>query len=535
MASAPPLVLANSEALLEFGGRLHPAILHLPIGLLAGVVLLELFALVGRKPLDHSLRMMMVSLTALSAVVTMTSGLLLSREDAYSGDVLQTHKLLGIGVAIGCVLMALCASRPVLRGVYAALLLATTIVLIPAGHVGGTMTHGEGFLTAPFAGPAPSRGAPRDGQPANDGGATGDSLFAATIAPIFNGRCVGCHSDARHRAGLSLQTPDGILAGSEAGPVIVPGDPAASEMMVRLRLPADDKGHMPPVTRPQPTEAEIAAIEQWIAAGAPLVGPSDASLSDFESLFPTEPQPATRPQSPPDDALSALRAAQAHVEVVDPEARLLWIDFAGAPAITDQQAQALLAPLAPFIADLSLAGAKAGDGVLAMAANMPNLRSLDLSRSGCTPAGLKALAGHASLETLRLAQTRLDDSAIDALASLPALTRVYLWSTGISSEAAERLHAGNPDLIVDVGVADAGGQALETEGAIALSSEAPAPGSAAPSASLTPINSTCPVSGASINPKFAIVHEGKVIAFCCQDCAAKFWAEPEKYPIPGKP
>lgn len=532
-----PLLLSSvtPDALIQFGGRLHPLLLHMPIGLFAAVALVEIAAIVRRKPLDQSVRMTLVWMTALSAAMAMTSGLLLSREDSYGSDALQTHKLLGIGVAVGSMLMAICASKTSLRWAYGLLLIATGAALFPAGHIGGTITHGDDFLTEPFADkPAALRPAADAASAVTDAGGT-QSAFAANIAPIIHEKCLGCHSASRHKGGLSLETPDSILAGAEAGPVIVAGDASASELAIRLRLPLEDKYHMPPESKPQLSEAEIAAIEQWINAGAET-SPSDAlSFPDAVSPAP-ETEDLSPAPTPSEDALAALRAAQAHVEFVDPANGLLWIDFAAAPTTDDAQALALLTPVKDFIADLSLAGTRSGDGVLALAATMPRLHALNMSRTACNAAGLRSLSGHATLAELRLTQTRLDDAAVDSLIALPALTRIYLWNAGISPEAAERLHAGNAELIVDVGVPTSA-QPLETEAAIALSGEASPPGNAGANpapvqTSLLPANAVCPVSGKPVNPKFAIVHDGKVIGFCCQDCAAQFWSDPEKYPLP---
>jgi YHS domain-containing protein len=48
-------------------------------------------------------------------------------------------------------------------------------------------------------------------------------------------------------------------------------------------------------------------------------------------------------------------------------------------------------------------------------------------------------------------------------------------------------------------------------------------------AGLAPSNTTCPVSGADINPDRVILYKGKLIAFCCEKCAAEFWLNPEKF------
>jgi YHS domain-containing protein len=55
------------------------------------------------------------------------------------------------------------------------------------------------------------------------------------------------------------------------------------------------------------------------------------------------------------------------------------------------------------------------------------------------------------------------------------------------------------------------------------------PASTQPTASATPVNTKCPVSGEDIDASRTIVYKGKTIAFCCPDCEEAFNKDPEKY------
>ena len=48
-------------------------------------------------------------------------------------------------------------------------------------------------------------------------------------------------------------------------------------------------------------------------------------------------------------------------------------------------------------------------------------------------------------------------------------------------------------------------------------------------ASAAPVNTTCPVAGKPAQPSVTTTHEGKEIAFCCNNCKGKFEADPAKY------
>ena len=42
-------------------------------------------------------------------------------------------------------------------------------------------------------------------------------------------------------------------------------------------------------------------------------------------------------------------------------------------------------------------------------------------------------------------------------------------------------------------------------------------------------NTTCPITGQAVKPKYTTVYQGKLYHFCCPHCAEKFLKGPEKY------
>lgn len=89
------------------------------------------------------------------------------------------------------------------------------------------------------------------------------------VRRIFGQRCIECHSengkyDTPPEA-LRLDSLDAILRGGDQI-VVIPGNPAASEVIRRVRGLADPK--MPFDGPPWLDEADIALLEAWIAGGA---------------------------------------------------------------------------------------------------------------------------------------------------------------------------------------------------------------------------------------------------------------------------
>lgn len=87
--------------------------------------------------------------------------------------------------------------------------------------------------------------------------------YQRDIQPIFDRACVSCHGG---QAGLTLTGFAQLMDGSLSGSVVIPGDPAASELIRRLTGISEPR--MP--LGGQPLRArEIQRIEAWIAAGCP--------------------------------------------------------------------------------------------------------------------------------------------------------------------------------------------------------------------------------------------------------------------------
>ncbi len=98
--------------------------------------------------------------------------------------------------------------------------------------------------------------------------------FAASIQPIFDARCVSCHTADGGQAGLSLTSHAAILRGGKSGPAIVPGEPATSLLLHQV---SGDPPAMPLAGDPLPL-AEVELLERWIAAGAPGTAAGDTAM-----------------------------------------------------------------------------------------------------------------------------------------------------------------------------------------------------------------------------------------------------------------
>jgi hypothetical protein len=92
--------------------------------------------------------------------------------------------------------------------------------------------------------------------------------FSEDIAPIFRGNCVSCHQpggEGYKASGLDLTSYDGLMKGTKFGPMVVPGKPDLSNLMVLIK--GQGKMRMPLGHKPLPNEL-VNNIWKWIFEGA---------------------------------------------------------------------------------------------------------------------------------------------------------------------------------------------------------------------------------------------------------------------------
>ena len=97
-------------------------------------------------------------------------------------------------------------------------------------------------------------------------------FFEKKVRPILVNHCNTCHSaDTNSKGGLRVDDRNGLLAGGNTGPAVVPGDPTKSLLLVRVTH-KDVKRRMPQEGESLSAE-EIADLTTWIKDGAAWPAP----------------------------------------------------------------------------------------------------------------------------------------------------------------------------------------------------------------------------------------------------------------------
>jgi Planctomycete cytochrome C/WD domain, G-beta repeat len=134
------------------------------------------------------------------------------------------------------------------------------------------------------------------------------------VRPIFQRRCFGCHNASEMRAGLSLESYNGVLKGGGSGEIIIAGRPGSS--LLFKAISHESGAPQMPLGQAKLPDAEIRVIRDWIqlglletAASVPKV-PLGPNPLDFTPSTLNKPATPVMPESLP--ALALPEAARAN-------------------------------------------------------------------------------------------------------------------------------------------------------------------------------------------------------------------------------
>ena len=435
-------------------GKFHPLIVHLPIGIL---LLNAVFVLLSKtKRYNHLSATIPITLFfgALSATAACLTGWFLSESGGYTEGVLFYHKWLGIAVAVASWLLLFSKKQ---GNIMAWLLLVAGLSI--TGHFGGTLTHGEGYLFSDESsknteGVVSTRKLPDNIQEA--------LVYKDIIEPILKEKCFSCHNNTKQKGKLRMDDQATFLKGGENGVIAIAGQADNSEMVKRLLLDMNEKHHMPPKGKTQPTEQDILLLKWWINTGLTFdkqlkdVEQSDAVKAIFANYNTSvaekgNPFIPTQTIAPADEKLiDSAREKGILVMPVAPNSPYLQANFVSIPKASDKDL-ALLLPFAPQLVWLKLGNTKITDSAMTIVSKMTNLTRLNLDNTAITNKGLTALSSLSYLQYLNLVGTSITSDGLHPLSNLSQLKQVFLFKTSVSPNDLSVLQQKMPHTIFDTG------------------------------------------------------------------------------------
>lgn len=440
-----------------FIGRFHPLILHFPIVLIILALLFEVASRFYRLKIGENTVIVILVAAGISTFISIAAGFFLFASGDYSGNLMERHFWAGsiTGAAIFFTIAFFFIYRSTTRFyyVYFTALLLSNAAVGYASHLGGSITHGQDYLTGhlQFIFHAV------DGEEVKPESEM--LVYEDMIAPVFEAKCMSCHNNQRAKGGLLMTSYQDLLKGGESGhPSVTAGYPEESELYKRVVLPEDHKDRMPPEGKTFLKESEIALLKYWIASGAEQGQKvADARKVDtlqqvIGGLIPelAKYRRKTRIEKAKLKTLEAeLQQVAAKLDITirrdsfsEENLFTIAMKFPPAPFTNDQFRE--LSPYFEVFSKVSLTSSGIDDAGLYYIGQMRNVRELYLQKTNLDGAGIVYLQNLPNLEILNLSFTKTDDKAAIDLLKLHSLREVYLYRTNTSMQVIEALRKSKP-------------------------------------------------------------------------------------------
>ena len=416
----------------QFLGRFHPLIVHIPIGL---ILLIPILEIAGRSRIAlREAASFVLSLALFACVGAVALGYLLAYGSGETGAVVTRHLWGGIALTIG-VLVCIWA-RPwwagtasaKLRLIYPGMLVFVLLALVFTAHQGGSLTHGANYLSEFL--PAPLKRISFFRPTAAKEQLAPDSFYAKHVHPVLDSNCGSCHGEGEIKGGLRLDTYAFLVKGGDEGPAVIAGQPEKSPLLQRITLPTGHKKFMPAEGKPPLKPEQIAWLRAWIEQGASPTVPSLTGIvvrdefqepalpqvGDYSHLLPAMNQIAV------DEGVMLTPISR------NPADGLILNAVNGASKFGDAEL-AKFESLAPYIVEADLARTSVDNASFNTLAKFTHLRVLHLEATAITGDGLAKLNQLSQLTYLNLSETKVTQAALAPLRSMKNLHHLYLYDT----------------------------------------------------------------------------------------------------------
>ena len=448
-------------------GRMHPLLLHFPIVLLLLAMGMEVFRFNAANSSNRTAepefyRNFLTNLLligTLFAGITVVMGLFLSKEDGYSGQVLQWHKWSGVGIFYISALIYWGRNKAWYNARIAQTGALTTVVcLIGAGHYGASLTHGDNFLFEPISNqlkPAPVS-------------LDQALVFNHVIQPIFEQKCVSCHNPDKLKGELNLTNAEWIQQGGKTGKLFIAGQPDSSLLLQRIHLPLDEKKHMPPSGKSQLTPQEITLLSLWVKGRAEFkkkvieLPPTDSLRFIASTLFkPIEQADEYAFDAADEETVKKLNNDYRTVASLARESPALAVNLYNRTAYTPSTL-AELSSIKQQVVYLNLNKMPVKDADLKRVSQFENLQKLDLNFTDITGNGLAELTSLKQLKTLALSGTKVTyDDLRKHIGAFKSLKTVSVWNTTLTASQIGQLQRTNKEVQFIAGFDGAGSEPIK--------------------------------------------------------------------------
>ncbi len=436
--------------MIEFIGHFHPLLVHLPVGILVLALGMKIWDWYRKTDQFEKVIPFVLAFAFATSLFSALTGYVLSLSGAYDVDLLENHQWAGISLTVlsGVIFFLVFFQKFISGQKFIWILLAVFLVI--TGHWGGSLTHGEEYLSFQSKYERP--------EIENIDEAL---VYTDIIEPILAEKCWSCHSSKKQKGDLRMDTKEWLLKGGENGKVLIPHQAAQSHLYERLLLDKEDKEHMPPSGKPQPTKEEIKLINWWINSGSDFdqkvsqLKPEGEIKGILAGLISGANSVATA--DIPEKEISAadnkliLDLAEKGITIlpVSQNSNYLLVNFNGKKLEDIDWGK--IKKLTDNITWLNLKDVELNSEAKGIIAGMKNLCKLDLSSTNFKDEDLQSLTGLNELRSLNLVNTEIGADRLVSLKKLPKLEKIYLFETKIDNNSKNQLIKELAPIYLDFG------------------------------------------------------------------------------------
>ncbi len=440
----------------SFLGRLHPLLVHLPIGFIILSILLETYSSLFKSQISNRVISFSWFLGFLASGISALFGWLLAQTGLYIEDNLYLHKIFGF-ILVGVTFIAWVTRSSFFKDLIPKNFNSLTnfliiLILIITGHYGGNMTHGKNYLFEYAPEVIKNRFTSNENLvPEISTSLDSMKLYSNVIEPIFTSKCLSCHNDQITRGNLNFSSLPLLLKGGDAGSPIDKSNPRNSLIFKRITLPTDNIKFMPP-DGPIVSYDEINAILWWIEnsdksndvlSSIEIPDEIKISLSNVYNIDFTDKEwfEKISVQKLDESKLINIDNSIFQIKFISSDKRFVSVKYLKKNLSEDEFKQ--LENIKDHIAYLFVKDSNLSDESLNNFLSLKNLVNLDLQKNLISDDGVKILRKLENLEILNLYGTKISKNSLDIIKNYKNLKRVYVWETKISKKDLEIFNREN--------------------------------------------------------------------------------------------
>jgi uncharacterized membrane protein len=434
----------------ELTGKLHPLMVHLPIGVILLFILLEFYQLKSKIEIPKIIMRIIILFGVFSGIASLISGYALSLNGSNDGDSLENHKWIAIATITWFTIYGYVIYFNSLKNRTKIISLSILLILlIVTGHLGGKLTHGENYWD--FISRGNKKNELITQRIYNVKNVDDAKVFDDLIMYSFQQKCIQCHGLDRQKGKLRLDGKEWILKGGEDGSIINISNPNNSEIIKRIFLDLDEEQHMPPKSKQQLSEEEKNIIEWWVTSGASF----DKKVSEIQktssidsilkiyhkkliSLNPSRKEEREKINPISNETMKSLiRSGWVVSPISKKDNHLRVIGFNIEKSMDSCLDQ--LVNIKENIIELKLSFKRIDKNNLVKISKLTNLEKLWLDNCSIADNSIQSLSNLKNLAYLNLSNNKLSFAEIQTLSNLKKLEKLYIQHTGIQNAEYSKL------------------------------------------------------------------------------------------------